>query len=319
MEFISHRGNTSGPNNVAENHPDVVLEVAKNHRVEVDVTKVGESYFLGHDSPKYEVPKSFLMDERLLIHCKTSETFADLADYSLVEAFYQTSEQVVLTSKGTLIYHSGHSPERRSRRRTIAVRLDAMREPIPFADALISDFSFEEGHTHASSSLPFDLLIVDIDGVMTDGTKDYDLSGGVMSKRFCDKDFTAIKRLKKIGVAVCFLSGDDQVNRAMAEKRGIDFYSARLSDGSLDKSVFVEQLRHHYRAQKIAYIGDDYYDLTIMDKVDFSFAPSDASPDVVNLASHVLKSRGGSGVLAELFEHSLGQFRKAFAVDEPLV
>ncbi len=43
------------------------------------------------------------------------------------------------------------------------------------------------------------LLILDVDGVMTDGTKTYGIRGEVLSKRFCDHDFTAIKKFKDDG------------------------------------------------------------------------------------------------------------------------
>ena len=56
------------------------------------------------------------------------------------------------------------------------------------------------------------LVILDIDGVMTDGTKVYDESHNVIYKKYCDRDFTAIKRLKDCGVSVCFLSGDKRIN-----------------------------------------------------------------------------------------------------------
>jgi 3-deoxy-D-manno-octulosonate 8-phosphate phosphatase (KDO 8-P phosphatase) len=80
------------------------------------------------------------------------------------------------------------------------------------------------------------LLVIDIDGVMTDGTKTYGIDGKVISKRFNDKDFTAIKRFKASNVKVCFLSGDRNVNEAMANDRNVDFYHSRMkTDGILNK------------------------------------------------------------------------------------
>ena len=46
------------------------------------------------------------------------------------------------------------------------------------------------------------LLILDVDGVMTNGTKYYDREGTVKLKTFCDKDWTAIKRFRAIGIDV---------------------------------------------------------------------------------------------------------------------
>ena len=47
------------------------------------------------------------------------------------------------------------------------------------------------------------------------------------SQNFCDKDFTAIKRMRGSGINVIFLSGDQRVNELMARNRNIPFYSAR--------------------------------------------------------------------------------------------
>ena len=63
------------------------------------------------------------------------------------------------------------------------------------------------------------LVILDIDGVMTDGTKVYDESHNVIYKKYCDRDFTAIKRLKDCGVSVCFLSGDKRINEIQKTRK----------------------------------------------------------------------------------------------------
>ena len=83
------------------------------------------------------------------------------------------------------------------------------------------------------------LLILDIDGVLTDGTKIYDKKHTVISKLFQDKDFTAIKRFKASGVNVITISGDIW-NQGMAKKRNLDFYHSRSKEGELDKSIFLE-------------------------------------------------------------------------------
>lgn len=99
------------------------------------------------------------------------------------------------------------------------------------------------------------LVILDIDGIMTDGKKYYGLDGIPFAKTYCDKDFTAIKRLRGANVDVCFLSGDERVNMAMAKNRNIDFYSAR----GKDKADFVEMFEEKYQTTKqdMLYIGDD--------------------------------------------------------------
>ncbi len=73
------------------------------------------------------------------------------------------------------------------------------------------------------------LLILDVDGVLTDGNKIYDINHTTVYKKFNDRDFTAIKRFKAGGINVIFVSGDN-FNEGMAKKRNIDFYCSRGSD-----------------------------------------------------------------------------------------
>ena len=76
----------------------------------------------------------------------------------------------------------------------------------------------------------YKLLILDVDGVLTTGLKTYNLDGSVVSKTFGDRDFTAIKEFICSGVNVIFLSGDNQVNSAVAKSRNIPFFYSRRSE-----------------------------------------------------------------------------------------
>ena len=150
-----------------------------------------------------------------------------------------------------------------------------------------------------------ELVILDIDGVLTDGRKYYDSNGMPCMKTYCDKDFTAIKRLRGAGVNVCFLSGDEFVNKAMAKNRNIDFYSAR----GKDKADFVSELSSTYNTttENMLYIGDDLFDKSIMEMVAYPFCPADACVDIKNVCGHnnVLKNNGGCNVIAELVNELL--------------
>ena len=53
----------------------------------------------------------------------------------------------------------------------------------------------------------------------------FPVKGKVISKTWCDIDFTAIKRFKAAGIQICFLSGDRRVNEAMAAARKVNFIS----------------------------------------------------------------------------------------------
>ena len=146
------------------------------------------------------------------------------------------------------------------------------------------------------------LLVLDVDGVLTDGRKYYGLDGMPFAKTFCDKDFTAIKRAKAAGVHVCFLSGDNKVNQAVAKNRNIPFYYSRGIDKSEFLNIFLE--RFGTTPDEIAYIGDDLFDIGIMKKVGFKYCTNDA-PEKVKTYCEVLDVAGGQNVVCRLVDHLL--------------
>tara|TARA_R100001463_G_scaffold24631_2_gene58650 strand:+ start:6007 stop:6525 length:519 start_codon:yes stop_codon:yes gene_type:complete len=147
------------------------------------------------------------------------------------------------------------------------------------------------------------LLILDVDGVLTDGTKIYSEDGLGRMKSFCDKDFTAIKRIKASGVKVCFLSGDENVNKAIANNRNIDFHFAR----GKNKKDFLEKFCMIYDcvADNICFVGDDLFDVDLLKSVKYSFCPIDSCEEVKESCIHVLSSKGGHNLIMELHDYLL--------------
>lgn len=315
--IISHRGNLNGPNPKMENNPEYILNATNDFSVEIDVWYIDNRYFLGHDKPQYEVDKFFLFKERFLIHAKSMETFFELSKYSQLETFFQNLDDLSMTTKSRIVIHERNREIIDDSRNNIWVDLDGKLEihELGVKNNLLTDFPSKYKEISRSQNRLFDLLILDIDGVLTNGRKIYDNEGAVTGKEFNDKDFTAIKRFLAQGVKVVFLSGDKSVNESISKIRGIDFFYAKNIAGDIDKSEFIPDLKVNYGAEIVAYVGDDYYDLTIIDKVDLSFCPSDATMDVKLAVSRVLKSAGGEGVVAELFDYAMDMVPKVYAND----
>ena len=148
------------------------------------------------------------------------------------------------------------------------------------------------------------LIIFDVDGVLTDGTKFYDKDHNVLGKRYLCKDFTAIKRFIAAGINVIMLSGDI-FNKTMAEKRNIDFYCSRGDDLSLDKARFVELFEETYKVKssEMCFVGDDYFDLSMFEKLKWTFCPADAPKTIKDSSMRTLESAGGQGVVVELYDY----------------
>jgi len=147
------------------------------------------------------------------------------------------------------------------------------------------------------------LLILDVDGVLTDGKKYYDSTGKAVLKTFSDRDFTAIKKFKAAGWYVVFLSGDANINEAVAENRDIPFYCNRINGEMINKVNFLKKLCEEYSAtpQDVVFVGDDVFDIDLLKAVGHPFCPANADPDV-QLVANNLKAKSGECVVAALYE-----------------
>lgn len=150
------------------------------------------------------------------------------------------------------------------------------------------------------SQIMIKLVVLDIDGIMTDGKKYYDQKGSVVLKTFCDKDWTSIKRFKSLGINVIFLSGDENINKQIANDRNIDFYSSRFSPK--ESLLKIIENRYGVDRKEICYFGDDLFDIGIMKEVGYSFCTCD-SPLIVKLNSIELNVFGGNNAILHLFEY----------------
>jgi 3-deoxy-D-manno-octulosonate 8-phosphate phosphatase (KDO 8-P phosphatase) len=90
----------------------------------------------------------------------------------------------------------------------------------------------------------------------------------------------------------------------MAQKRNIPFYCTRGDDLSLDKSRYISHLESTYgvKSENMAFVGDDYFDLSMFKKLFWSFSPSDAPQIIKDNSLYVLNSKGGEGVIVELYD-----------------
>ena len=108
MKLISHRGNLTGKNSCLENHPASILKaLSLGYDCEIDVWRIGDKLYLGHDIPKQEIGYDFLCDERLWIHCKNYESLAYLSNRVPANVFFHNNDDYTLTSKGIIWAYPG--------------------------------------------------------------------------------------------------------------------------------------------------------------------------------------------------------------------
>ncbi|UCF44549.1 MAG: HAD hydrolase family protein [Planctomycetota bacterium] len=156
---------------------------------------------------------------------------------------------------------------------------------------------------HQTKLADIQLLVLDVDGVLTDGTVVIN-GDGSESKAFNVLDGHGIRMWQRAGLKVAFLSGRlSEPTRHRAEQLQIDHC---LQD-SHDKLPALEKLlqRLGLAAQQAAYIGDDLMDLPAIRHVGFGAAVANAIDEVKQSADYVTKRPGGSGAVREVIEYIL--------------
>jgi len=142
------------------------------------------------------------------------------------------------------------------------------------------------------------LLLLDVDGVLTDGRITYDNHGNEF-KSFDVKDGHGLKLLQRAGIVVGIITGrqSDLVSRRAAEL-GIEI----VYQGALRKlDPYLEILDSlGLTDTQVAYIGDDLIDLPVLRRVGFSATVGDAHPDVLPLVDYVTQRSGGRGAVREI-------------------
>jgi len=146
------------------------------------------------------------------------------------------------------------------------------------------------------------LVILDVDGILTDGKKYYDKTGLALLKTFCDKDWTAIKRMRALGLEVMFLTGDP-FNVALAQNRKIDVIVNRQDGKHTDKGDYLPEICEKYGVQpnEICFVGDDVFDIGMMRLVGYKFCPSD-SPRIVKRYAAEIDCPGGQNFVMQLLD-----------------
>jgi 3-deoxy-D-manno-octulosonate 8-phosphate phosphatase (KDO 8-P phosphatase) len=157
-----------------------------------------------------------------------------------------------------------------------------------------------------------ELLVLDVDGVLTDGFLYYGPDGEQL-KKFDVKDGHALVLARHLGLPAAILSGR---NSRAVETRAKELGLAVVLQGKQEKSSALFELLSGLAIPKesCAFMGDDLNDLGPMGLVGLSACPSDAVPEVKESAMFVAQSPGGRGAVRELVELCLkasGRWEKA--------
>lgn len=147
------------------------------------------------------------------------------------------------------------------------------------------------------------LLLLDVDGVLTDGRLVYDAAGQEL-KTFHVRDGQGVKLLIQAGIDVGILSGRrSQVVELRARELGIRLVQQKVQDKVAAWRRVLED--RGLAPEDTAYVGDDLPDVPLLRKVGFAAAVGDAIPEVMDAAHYVAGRPGGKGAIREIGEFLL--------------
>lgn len=144
------------------------------------------------------------------------------------------------------------------------------------------------------------LLLLDVDGVLTDGRIIYDSRGRDM-KFFDVHDGMGVYLLKKTGIPTVLITAKG--SRAI-KPRARDMQVAEVYADISPKSAALEKITRGYKIslEEICFVGDDLVDLCLMKRVGFPIAVANAVPEIKNLAGYITSCSGGRGAVREVAE-----------------
>jgi 3-deoxy-D-manno-octulosonate 8-phosphate phosphatase (KDO 8-P phosphatase) len=144
------------------------------------------------------------------------------------------------------------------------------------------------------------LLLLDVDGVLTDGRIIYN-DQGQETKEFNARDGLGIKLLMKAGIPVAIVTGRSS---GALQHRCRNLGITDIYDGIADKCALLPDIQKRFglAADRMAFAGDDLPDLGIMARVGLAIAVADAHAGVRQKADWVTSAGGGDGAVREICE-----------------
>ena len=147
------------------------------------------------------------------------------------------------------------------------------------------------------------LILTDVDGVLTDGCMYYSSSGEEL-KKFHTRDGMAVELLLQKNIKTIIITREKS-KIVISRAKKINVF--KVYSGIKQKDKILNQICTKFKVapNEIVFIGDDINDEKIMKLVGLSFAPSDATQTIKNIADIITNARGGQGVLREVTDEIL--------------
>ena len=144
------------------------------------------------------------------------------------------------------------------------------------------------------------LLVMDVDGVLTDG-QIFIGPGGEAFKAFNCQDGLGLAAAAKAGLKTAIITGRES---AMVAKRAAEISIPIVRQGCKDKASALEEIAQENRVklEEVAYIGDDLNDLPAVHRAGLACAVANAALEVKDVAHFITVKQGGNGAVREVIE-----------------
>lgn len=144
------------------------------------------------------------------------------------------------------------------------------------------------------------LLILDVDGVLTDGRIIYD-SKGRDSKFFDVHDGLGVYALSRLGIKTILVTAKGSKTLAHRAK---DMRVAEIYEDAIPKTAALDKIVKKYKVsyEEICFMGDDLVDISAMKRVGLPVAVENACDEVKQVAAYITKRKGGRGAVRETAE-----------------
>lgn len=144
------------------------------------------------------------------------------------------------------------------------------------------------------------LLVLDVDGVLTDGKIILDSKGGE-TKVFDVQDGYGLVVLRKAGIKTAILTARSSV---VVRHRARDLKIDKVYQDAFPKIVFYKKLLRNFKLkdEEVCFIGDDWPDIEVLRRVGFAVSVPNAVQEVKQVAHYVTKHKGGAGAVREVIE-----------------
>ena len=151
--------------------------------------------------------------------------------------------------------------------------------------------------------ISYRLIIMDVDGTLTDAGIYYDENGNEL-KKFCTRDAAGIFVASSLGIITMVVTGREC---AATTRRMQDMHVDYVFQNVREKKGFIEEYlkKNGYSKEEVVYIGDDLNDLPTMELAGYIGCPADSCIEIVKMADYVSSKDGGHGAVRDIIEHLL--------------